>query len=251
MDTVGRPSAQRRQRPLRVVQLGPGARHLAGVAAQQVQRVVRLPARVQLLRRHAGQRAGSDQRLQVPAEHAHAGDVELAADQPSAPRSGVGVLDLAVERVLAPGRLARHHPGHRPDAGRQLRGADHLPRLAEPYRPLFQPLLGHLRHRHALVQGRHAERGAGHQRAVHHQRQRELHVPQRRSDQHHAVLDAVSAQGPRQRLRGLRAGSVERRTIYVPDGHPLRLVLRLGAGAEHARRHLRLAGRAEPQRVAG
>ncbi len=71
------------------------------VAAQQVQRVVRLSARVQLLRRDAGERAGSDQRLQVPAQSAGADDLELAADQPAAARGGRRLLDLAVERLLA------------------------------------------------------------------------------------------------------------------------------------------------------
>ena len=131
--------------------------------------------------------------------------------------AGVGDFDLAVERLLASGRLARHHPRHGRGPRHQLRVADHLSRLAEPHRPLLAAVLRHLRHRHAFVQGRDAERGAGHQRPIHHQRQRQLLVPQRRPDQHHPVLDTVSAEGSRQRFRhvsprisGASAGSRSR-----------------------------------------
>ena len=120
---------------------------------------VRLPARVQLLRRDAGERAGSDQRLQVPAEPAHAGDLELAADQPvccSKPGSAFSISQW--NAYWQPACTPDIIRVTRPDARRQLRGADHLPRLAELHRPLHAAVLGDLRHRHALVQDRRADR---------------------------------------------------------------------------------------------
>ena len=79
----------------------------------------------------------------------------------------------------------------------------------------------------------HAERRAHDRCAVHRERERELHVPERRSPEHHAVLNAVSPARSGQRVRHVCPGEMDDQPVdastlacgsttyygWVPDQH--------------------------------
>ncbi len=134
--------------------------------------------------------------------------------------------------------------------GITLRVAADVSRQPELHQPLQPAILDHVRDRHAYPQGWCAERRARHQRAVHHQRQRELHVQERRPDQPDAVLHAVPATRSRQRLRHVCPGKVDDQPAHAGSGCALRLLLRLGACAVDAGRPVLVAGLPGSQRVA-
>ena len=142
-----------------VVRIARRAADVAGVAAQQGQRVRRLPGRVHLsIVDGRRPRPGSDPGVSLPAAGAVPGDLELTGDEPAAARGGLRGRAVVVAAVPRPGR--RHEPHFDPGAVDEhplQRDADL--RLRRSYEALLAAVLGVVRDRLARVQGRHPDRG--------------------------------------------------------------------------------------------
>ena len=112
-DAVDRSPARPAQRPVGMVRHRPGPPDVAGASEAQVQLLLRQSARVQLRVDGVATLQEVGRRISVRAEPVHAGDVELAADEPAAARGGRRRVDFAVERVLAARRAGEDRLHHR------------------------------------------------------------------------------------------------------------------------------------------